>query len=472
MLLHHARKVLQQQGIAALFGLLNKHVKRKIGRYSPGHYDFGYQEWIKRASTQQSQRSPSAAPVISILVPVYNVEERWLKEMIASVQAQSYRHWELCMVNDCATDVHVATILNKFAEADPRIQVQHHDANLGIGETSNAALKLATGSFIVLLDHDDLLPHHALERLVEVIERHPESNLFYSDEDKIDAAGKRVSPFFKPDFSPTLLRSQNYFGHLVMMSRNLIDQVGGFHTGFDGAQDYDLVLRASEKATQITHIPEVLYHWRQIPGSTAAIYTEKDYAWDAGQRALQAHLDRTEVQAKAEKGEVPGTYFIKHTLVDQPFVSIVIPFRNETALLEQCLQGLLKNTRWQQFEVIAVDNQSDIDEVNALKQRWITDSRIRFSAFDQPFNFSAICNHGVAQSKGKYVVLMNNDIEIRSENWLENLLGHAQQPETGAVGTKLLYPDHCIQHMGIVTGIGNGAGHPFKRFPNSENGTK
>jgi len=470
MLLHHAQKVQQQQGLAALLRLLNKHLKRKLGRYSPGHFDFGYQEWIKKTKLKPSPPSPSSTPDISILVPVYNVKERWLREMVASVQAQTYQHWELCMVNDCATDTHVATVLNECAKADPRIRVAHNGSNLGIAETSNAALKLASGSFIVLLDHDDLLISHALERLVLATEHHPESNLFYSDEDKLDASGNRVSPFFKPDFSPALLRSQNYFGHLVMLSRGLIDQIGGFQSGFNGAQDYDLVLRASEQATQITHVPEVLYHWRQIPGSTAAIYTEKDYAWEAGQRALQAHLDRTKVQASAEKGDLPGTYLIKHTLIDQPFVSIVIPFRNEIVLLEKCFHGLLNNTRWQRFEIIAVDNQSNMAEVDALKQRWVTDPRIRFVTFDKPFNFSAICNHGVAQSKGKYVVLMNNDVEIRSKDWLESLLGYAQQPETGAVGAKLLYPDRSIQHMGIVIGIGECAGHPFKRFPESENG--
>ncbi len=470
MLLHHARNVQQQQGLSALLRLLCKYLKRKLGRYSPGYYDFGYQQWLKRATSQPYPRSPSSTPVISILVPVFNVEERWLREMIASVQAQTYRHWELCMVNDCATDSHVEAVLNECAQSDPRIRVEHHVSNLGIAETSNSTLKLATGAFIVLLDHDDLLASNALERLVTAAESHPQADLFYSDEDKLDASGNRTTPFFKPDFSPALLHSQNYFGHLIMLSRDLIDQIGGFQSGFDGAQDYDLVLRASEQATQIIRLPEVLYHWRQIPGSTAAIYAEKDYAWDAGQRALQAHLDRANVQASAEKGELPGTYSVKHTIVGQPFVSIIIPFRNEIALLEQCFHGLLNNTRWQQFEIIAVDNQSDKTEVEALKQRWIENDRVRFVTFDKPFNFSAICNHGVAQSKGEYVVLLNNDVEIRSENWLENLLGYAQQPETGAVGAKLLYPDHRVQHMGIVIGIGDSAGHPFKGFPESENG--
>ncbi len=469
--IHHARYVLQQQGLSALLRLVSKRVRRKMGRYSPGVYDFGYESWLLKQQTNKVLFSHQNQPVISILVPVYNVAETWLTEMVESVLAQSYPHWELCLVNDCATDPHVAPLLEKFASGDHRIKLKHNQNNQGIAATSNEALELATGSYVALLDHDDVLTADALDCMVEATNRYPEADLFYSDEDKIDSSANRKSPFFKPDYSPALLLSQNYFGHFVMLSSALMEKVGGFQPGFDGAQDYDLILRATEHAAKVVHIPKVLYHWREIPGSTAMQFGEKDYAWEAGKNALQHHLNRCAEEATAEKGEVPGTYRVRYPIIGEPPITIIIPFRDQPKLLEQCLVSVLSHTQWSRLEVLGIDNQSESEATFETMRKWEkSDARVRFIAYDNAFNFSAICNTGVREASGDYVVLLNNDIEIQTDLWLEQLLPYAQQHNSGAVGAQLLYPDNTIQHAGIVLGIGGTAGHPFKRFASSDIG--
>ena len=469
--LHHAQYVLRQQGIAALVRLVGKRIKRKMGRYAPGMYDFGYEQWLLKQQSNKVSHPHELTPVISILVPVYNVAEAWLTEMVESVIAQSYPHWELCLVNDCATALHVAPALERLARLDQRIKLTHNSTNKGIAATSNQALGLASGEYVALLDHDDLLSADALDCVIEAINLNPQAELFYSDEDKIDSSGRQRSPFFKPDYSPALLLGQNYFGHLVVLTRNLMDRISGFRPGFDGAQDYDLILRATAHTAGIVHIPKVLYHWREIPGSTAMQFGEKDYAWEAGRTALQSHLDRRGGKATAEKGEVPGTYRVQYGITGNPLVTVIIPFRDQPELLDQCLESLLSNTGWQQLEILGIDNQSQERATFEIKKKWSeVDSRVRFMDYDQAFNFSAICNSAVRQASGDYVVLLNNDVEIQSDAWLETMLQHAQQKNTGAVGAQLLYPDNTIQHAGIVLGIGGTAGHAFKRFASNDIG--
>ena len=472
----HAKTVLRKQGAVALIKLIKRRLFRLSGNYTQGYYDFGYQTWRHQHITQGRHTPPGKAmPTVSIVVPVYNVGEKWLKATLRSVVDQTYPHWQLCLVNDNATLAHIRPMLDRCANNDSRILVHHNTKNLGIAESSNIGLKMATGEFIALLDHDDVLSPDALSVFNHWLDRFPDAGLFYSDEDKVNTLGQFSQPFFKPDFSPELLYSQNYIGHLVIIATSLIRDIGGFRPGFDGAQDYDLLLRATHAASQVVHIPQVLYHWRQIPGSTAMHFGEKDYAWDAGKRALEDFYrernGHSGVQAIIHKGDVPGTYVNQLPVDSASAVSILIPFRDQPALLHQCLQSILANNDWNNLEILGIDNQSVDPEIPRLKAQWReTDPRIRFIDYDQDFNFSAICNAGVEQTKGDYLVLLNNDVEITATRWIETLLQYASQAEIGAVGGLLRYPDQSIQHAGIVLGIGGSAGHPFKTFASDQIG--
>ncbi|MGB5706585.1 MAG: glycosyltransferase, partial [Arenicellales bacterium] len=304
----HGKTVLREQGIRALLGLIFRRWQRITGRYHPGFYDFKYLHWRKRLPASHTETHLPVQPRFSIVVPIYNVDKRWLDATIDSVCSQSYEHWQLCLINDGSTQRHIKSTLDRHAESDSRIIVRHHSTNKGIAASSSLGLSISDGEYIIFLDHDDLLASDALWYLVSTINDHPDADLIYSDEDKVDAQGNYSQPFFKPDFSPELLLSQNYFGHLVAYRHNLIQTIDGFRNGYDGAQDYDLVLRATTAAKHIVHIPKVLYHWRQIPGSTAMVYGEKDYAWTAGQEALQNHLNDSHAGAEAKKGSLPGTY--------------------------------------------------------------------------------------------------------------------------------------------------------------------
>ena len=468
----HALKVLRQQGLASLLQLVAKKLRRSASNYYPGYFDFGYQNWLAKNETPCDPLSASdSRPVISIIVPVYNVDARWLKATIDSVLAQTYDDWQLYLINDASTASHIEPLLDQYADKDQRIVVKHQKVNSGIAGASNVGLSLAQGEFIALLDHDDLLAVDALLHNVHVINQFADIDLVYSDEDKVDTSGKRNTPFCKPDYSPELLCCQNYIGHLVVARRTLIEQVGGFRAGFDGAQDYDLLLRLSAQARRIEHIPRVLYHWRQIPGSTAMVFNEKDYAWEAGRRALSDFLGEKAGVAEVNKGSMPGTFQPGWLIKGKQQVSVIIPFRDQASLLDRCLTSLFAHTQWTDIEVIGVNNQSIEPETLELMQRWQKiDPRVRFIDYDHGFNYSAICNHAVAEAGGDYIVLMNNDVEITSANWVENLLGYAQQDAVGAVGAMLHYPDGSIQHAGIIIGIGGTAGHPFKHFPQDHKG--
>ena len=462
----YAKNVLRSQGGVALLHLLLRKFSRLRGHYYRGFYDFGYQTWSKR-HRELCMEIPMGEnpPTVSIIVPVYNVDARWIEQTIDSVRTQSYQNWQLCLVNDNATDTHIKPLLDGFAAEDARIQVHHNTENVGIAGASNIGLEMANGEFIALLDHDDLLAPYALSVFSHYYANAREAELFYSDEDKIDADGNFSAPFFKPDFSPELLQSQNYIGHLVCIKRELLNDIGGFSAGVDGAQDYDLMLRACSRGKQIVHIPHVLYHWRQIPGSTAMSFGEKNYAWDAGKRALENHYNAEGKVVSVSNGEVPGTYRSEFPINNDALVSIIIPFKDRPELLQQCIDSVLTHTNWQNFEIIAVDNQSTDPKINDLKHTLpAKDSRIRFLSFDQPFNFAAICNYGVAEAKGEFIVLLNNDVKITAQGWLEALLQYAQQIKIGAVGATLFYPNQTIQHAGITIGIGGTAGHTFKHF--------
>ncbi len=467
----HAVSVIRNRGLRDLIRLIIRRLRRLAGRYHPGFYDFEYTKWRQSRPTFSNLEEIAFGPRFSIVVPVYDVEKKWLIETIDSVRAQHYQDWQLCLINDGSTKAHIKQTLDYHADNDTRIIAHHHSENLGIAESSNTGLSIADGEYIILLDHDDLLEPDALAQLAQTIAQYPDADLIYSDEDKVDTAGVFSHPFFKPGYSPTLLLCQNYFGHLVALSRELLQDIGGFRTGYDGAQDYDLVLRGSSAAKRIVHIPQVLYHWRQIAGSTAFFFGEKNYAWDAGQRALQDYLNLHYPGSNAEKAHLPGTYRVDYKISGRPSVSVIIPFRDQPELLDCCLNALFAHTDWRRLEGIGIDNQSSHRGIDQVKQKWSArQPGLQFVDYPHAFNFSSICNFGVEMAMGDYIVLLNNDVEIISPDWVESMLGLAQDPNGGAIGAILRYPDRSIQHAGIVTGIGGYAGHPFKGFAHNQIG--
>ena len=293
-----------------------------------------------------------------------------------------------------------------------------------------------------------------------MINETPDVGFIYSDEDKVTMQGEHVDPFFKPDYSPDLLDSQNYICHFSVISKNVVEKIGGFQLGFDGSQDHDIIIRAIEHADRVAHIPKVLYHWRKVPGSTAEVYDAKSYAWEAGRKAVEARLKRSGETGEVKLGPLQGTYQVVREIIDAPKISIIIPFRDRADLLQTCLNSILEKSTYSYFEVVGVSNNSEDPQTAAVMQDYqARHPNIRFVEKNEPFNFSQLCNYGVSESTGDYVLLLNNDIEIRSEDWLERLLEHAQRDEIGAVGGKLFFPDGRIQHAGVVAGMHGAAGH-------------
>ena len=408
-------------------------------------------------------------PLISVLLPVYNTDEAWLRKCLDSVLSQIYPHWELCIADDASTLPHVRSILEEYRNGDGRVRLVFRETNGHISAASNSALSLAAGDYVALLDHDDELTPDALYEIAALIGRHPETDMIYTDEDKIDTQGRRHSPFFKPDWSPDTFLSLMYTCHLGVYRTALVRKIGGFREGFEGSQDYDLVLRLTERTDRIRHIPRVLYHWRSIPASSASSFDSKGYAQDAGLRAVREALERRGEDAVAEPVEgLSGRYRARYRLPGRPLVSIVIPTRDLSALLETCLHSVFERTAYDRFEVIIVDNDSREPETRELFRRWQEREPARFRVVPMPipFNFPALINEGVRNAHGDLVLLLNNDIEVVSGDWLAEMAAQAMRPRVGAVGAKLLYPDDTVQHAGVVLGIGGIAGHSHKYLSN------
>ena len=402
-------------------------------------------------------------PLISILTPVYNSDEPWLRKAIESVLAQAYTKYELCLVNDGSTKPHVKTIIDGYAAADPRVRLKHLEKNEGIVGASNNALRLATGEFVGLLDHDDELSPDALFEIVKRLNEDPTLDLLYSDEDKLEIDGQRVDPFFKPDWSPDLLLSMNYITHFSVFRRSLLQELGGFRRGFEGSQDYDLLLRFTERTSKIAHIPRILYHWRKIPGSAAASITAKTFAYEAGRKALEDALRRRGYQGRVVR-TLPGLYAIHYRLKETPkLVSIIVSTEDQRTLLHQCLRSIEEKTNYPRYEIIIIDNGSV--ESETLHYLESIDSKWKIYQYSGPFNLSAINNFGAAQAKGEYLIFLHSDIQVIRADWLTAMLQQTQRPTVGAVGAKLLYPNGRIQHAGVVLGVGGVANHAFKGLP-------
>jgi GT2 family glycosyltransferase len=428
-----------------------------IRENEPGEQDLSLQ--------REEARTLLYRPLISVIVPVYETDEDMLVRMIESVRAQTYEDWELCIADGNSGKTYVREKLQEYAGRDKRIKVVFLKENKHIAGNSNEALSLAEGQFIGFLDHDDELAPFALYEIVRLLNADPSLDFIYSDEDKIDAHGRRGSPFFKPDWSPDLLLSVNYICHFTVIRHFLLKEIGGFRNGFDGAQDYDLFLRASTVTSKIAHIPKILYHWRDHEASTATDVSRKEYADSAGVAALKDFLGAANLQAEVMPGVVKTNYVVRYPVAGRPLVSIIIPFKDKIVLLRKCVESILEKTTYEDYEIILVSNASSEAETFEYLDALGRNPRIRVLTFDEEFNYSRINNFGVRYARGSFLLFLNNDTEVIEPEWLTFLLEHAQRKEIGAVGCKLLFPDGTIQHAGVIVGITGFAGHVFAGLP-------
>lgn len=403
-------------------------------------------------------------PLISILMPVYNTEPRFLVEAINSVKEQLYPNWELCIADDASTRPRIRQILNREMNSDSRIRVVYRSKNGHISAASNSALKLVRGEFVALLDHDDTLPVHALFHVVNEILEHPEVDLIYSDEDKIRKSGMLTEPHFKPSWNEELFLSQNYINHLAVYRTSILRKIGGFRTGFEGSQDHDLALRfvAQTNASHIRHIPRILYHWRAFKGSASFSDKSIKRAEVARRKAVRDYLDKKGICARVVRGPGGFNRVKRHVASPRPPVSLIVPTRDRLQLTRTCIDGLLNHTDYDNLEVIIVDNDSAEPETLRYFSEIGRDPRVRILPFPGDFNYSAMNNFAVQHAEGEIIGLINNDIEVVHDDWLLEMVGYAVLPDVGAVGAKLLYPDNRIQHAGVILGIGGVAGHSHK----------
>lgn len=434
-----------------------------------------YAGWLTQHEPQEVAAAAEALkglkirPLVSLVMPAYETPPAILRECLESVRAQQYDNWELCIVDDGSPSQIVRKMLAEYAERDPRIRWKRLERNSGIARATNAAIELARGEWIGFIDHDDSLTPHALSEIVLRLAHQPSIDWLYSDEDRLSLEGVREHPFFKPDWSPDLLRSVNYICHFVVARAALVREVEGLREGFEGAQDFDFLLRLSEKSQRVAHVPKVLYHWRNSPGSLSRDEEKLKAASSAGVRALQEHLARLGESATVDDPK-PTQYRVRYAVQGKPLVSIIVPFKDKPELLERLCRTLFEKTRYDHFELILISNNSVRPETEALIQT-LTDPRIRKLKWDHPFNYPAINNYGVTQAKGELLLFLNNDMEVTDPLWLDELIGQAQRPEVGSVGCKLLFPDGTIQHAGVIVGISGYAAHPFWRFPNTAHWT-
>ncbi|CAA9891196.1 putative glycosyltransferase [Candidatus Methylobacter favarea] len=430
-----------------------------------------YSEWVRRYDTltdidrnkiKSKIAGFTAQPLISVIMPVYNPPISFLEEAIRSVRNQLYSNWELCIADDASTDPTVRKLLEQHRKQDGRIKVVYRKQNGHISRSSNSALELAQGEFVALFDHDDLLAEHALYRAVKAINRHPDVGLIYSDEDKIDESNLRYDPYFKCALNYELLLAQNMISHLGIYRTDIVRSLGGFRVGYEGSQDYDLALRVIERLgpNQIIHIPHVLYHWRAIAGSTALAVSEKNYAVDASRKAVAEHLQRRGISAEVMPApEAPMFNRVRFICPSpQPLVSIIIPTRDRADLLGMCVDSLIQRTTYSNYEVIIMDNGSVEDATRQFFDR-LPNDRFRVLRDESPFNFSALNNHAARAARGELLCLMNNDIEILTPDWLEEMVSFAIHSDIGCVGARLWYPDGALQHGGVLLGIGGVANH-------------
>jgi len=427
-----------------------------------------YKKWIEENEKDILQtKELSYTPLVSIITPTYNTDKKYLVKMLNSVLAQTYGNWELCIADDASTNKETLSILKEYAAKHKNINVVYRKENGHISKASNAALKLASGEYAAFLDHDDTLAPNALYEMLKKLNENRNLKLIYSDEDKIDENDNRYNPHFKSGWNPDMFFSQNYICHFLLMKTDLVETIDGFREGYEGSQDYDLILRSLNHIdnAQIDRVEKILYHWRAIKGSTALSVNEKDYAHAAGLKALQDYFSKKDPNIKVEDGLLPNTYKVNYPLPEvQPLVSILIPTRDGYDILSKCVHSIQKNTLYKNFEIIILDNETTCERTLAYFKALEMHENIRILEYHKPFNYSAINNFGVQHARGEIIALLNNDVEVISHHWLTEMVEHALRPDIGAVGAKLYYDNDTIQHAGVILGIGGVAGHSHKYF--------
>ena len=419
---------------------------------------------------KQREKNWKETPVFSIVVPAYRTPVLFLEQMIESVRSQTYPFWELCIANASPEDEQMAEVLQRYVQMDQRIHVKNLNKNLGIAENTNEAFSMASGTFVGLLDHDDLLAPQALYRMMERLEE-KEIDVFYTDEDKVTTdLAEHFQPHFKPDFNLDLLRSNNYITHFFVARTELVRNVGGFRQEYDGAQDYDFIFRCVEQAGEICHIPEILYHWRTHKESTSDNPVSKMYAFEAGKRAIEGNLERCGVQAVVSHTKDLGFYQVEYPVQGSPLVSVLIPNKDQKESLKKCLDSVFEKTTYSNYEIIIIENNSTESETFEYYRELQKRSNVKVITWKEGFNYSAINNFGEKEASGDYLLFLNNDVEVINPRWMEEMLGNCQRPEVGITGAKLYYPDDTIQHAGTIIGIGGIAGHAFLNMPRSRTG--
>ncbi|MBO7720422.1 glycosyltransferase [Candidatus Saccharibacteria bacterium] len=415
-----------------------------------------YNKWLEENPSRYPKTANSFKykPLISVVIPVYNAEPKYLKECIDSILAQTYKNFEICLADDASTDKDTKATLKEY-EKNKKIKITYRRKNGHISKATNSALKLAKGEFVALMDNDDTIPENALYEVVKVLNKDKKIDMIYTDEDKLDEDGRYCYPNFKPDYSPDTFMSVNYISHLGVLRRSIINKIGGFRAGFEGAQDYDLYLRFFEKTDNIYHIPKILYHWRMAEGSTASSIDKKDYALERGKKALEDALGRRKIKGKVHIAKNCPYYCVEYEPVGNPKATIIIPTKDLADVTEVCLKSIYEKTTYKNYEVVVVNNNSEKPETFTLFDKYkkkYKNFRVIDANFE--FNYSKINNLAARETESDYIVLMNNDIEVISPDWLTWMIGYASQKHIGAVGAKLLYPNDTVQHAGIVLGIG------------------
>lgn len=441
-----------------------------------------YQEWIiKNESLSFREITDSLdtftlKPLISIVMPVYNPDKQLLIDCIESVIKQSYPNWQLCLADDKSTQSYVREVLETYQAKDKRISVVFRENNGHISAASNSALEVVEGEWTALLDHDDLLHEHALYHVVSTLNKAPNTEFIYSDEDKLDKQGNRIDPHFKSDWNLDLLYSQNYVSHLGVYKTDILNKIGGFRLGYEGSQDYDLLLRYSREIdhANIVHIPKVLYHWRMVEGSTALASGEKSYTTDAGIKALQDHFKVLNKAVQIEQGKHANIYKVNWPSVngnkEEPLVSLIMPTYNGYEITKQAIDSIVDKSTYTNYEILLVDNNSDDETALAYFDEINNHEKITVLRYPHPFNYSAINNFAAKQAKGEIIGLINNDVEVINPEWLTEMVSHAQREDIGCVGAMLYFDNDTIQHAGVIMGIGGVAGHSHKQFKRDSHG--
>lgn len=455
-----------------------KNTIKKVCQKLSGQRDYGnYEDFLKKYGVKeeelarQRQEVFENGPCFSIAVPLYQTKEKYLREMIESVQAQTYTNWELCLADGSGREHSLQPVIGEYIAKDKRIKYCLLDSNEGIAGNTNEALKMADGDFVVLTDHDDLLSPEALYQCAKAVQKEPQTDVIYSDEDKVDMSGKKFfEPHFKSDYNIDLLCTMNYICHLFVVRKDVMERAGLFESCYDGAQDHDFILRCTEKAEHIVHIPKVLYHWRCHAQSTSENPESKLYAFENGCKAVKAHYDRIGIPAEVEQGPFYGMYRTHYLWKEQPLVSILIPNKDHVTDLKKCMDSIEEKSTYRNFEFIIVENNSTEEETFAYYKEIEKRDNVRVLYYKEDFNYSRINNFGAKEANGEYVLLLNNDTEMIEPDSIKEMLDVCMRPDVGIVGAKLIFEDNTIQHAGVIIGFGGVAGHAFIGQDRDDNG--